>query len=245
MVFLREILSKLMFCAIALVINHANAGNVYVLGDLTPIFDLTGRVLNHRVHSGNVQLFKNLRHESRDGASSVFILNRSVSHLVVGELDYFFTGVNDIVRIEEKLDGPVALEGVGLLVIITPSNTINESEVAAIKRHIKNSGDLLLIGDLAVEDQVNEYLNELLVELGSSVRIDLTKGTLEPFSFWFSDNSLVADVDSIKLGASRVVNGGNPLAFVLLNDKKESILSYEVLYQNENINAETSSNSLQ
>ena len=231
MVLLRVILTKLMFCSLALITMHANAGNVYILGDLTPIFDLTGRVLNHRIHSGNVQLFKNLRIETQDGASSVFILDRSSNFLVAGELYHFYTSINDIVRIEATLDG-IALEGVGLLVIISPDDVINEHETAAIKRHLKNSGDLLLIGDLAAPDHTNENINELLVELGSSMRIDLTKGTTEPTSFWFADNSILVDVHSIKLGAARVVNGGKPLAFVLHDDKNESILSYEVLYQN-------------
>ena len=223
------------FIVVALLPVHANAGNIYVLGDITTIFDTNGRVNNHIVHPGNIQLFKNLRSESRDGASSILMLS-SGHDLAEEELDYFYTGINDIVRIESRLT-ELTLSGVGLVVIMGPTRAIDRDEISAIAAHLNSSGDLLLMGDLAINEGVNMNINEVLLGLGSSMSIDLSEGTVQPFASKLSENPLVEGIESIKLSAARIVNGGTPLAFILRQDKHESILSYEVYNEGGVLNA--------
>lgn len=208
----------------------ANAGSVYVFGDLTPIFDLSGQFLSTGIQPGTRQLFKNLRKSSKDrGWSSILILDRSTNDHAVAYLDQFYSSNNDLVQVEKTLTEQI-LNDVGLLVIITPLQQMMDGEIAAIKAHLENNRDMLLIGEAARSTPVsaNQNINHLLEKLGSSMRVDLEKKASSDLVTNFAASSLTKDIDSIKLGVCHVISGGKPLAF---DGNHEPVLAYENLYE--------------
>jgi hypothetical protein len=217
------------------------SAKVFLLGDFTPIFDLTSQQPNHTVYDpqpGNQQLF--LRFAQGDKASRVImrfgtrfgtVFNESAR----SELRHFYD-LNGVVTDEIESVSSDELTYADLLIVGNPDWVWTEEEVAVLSEFIGHGGNLLIVVEpLVCADACRDSTTAVLKGLGSSLRIG--PGPISPHGQWalLAAQPFMEGIGPVTYGLTGSVEGGTPLMYegtglsmLSVDDPQRSIAQIEV-----------------
>lgn len=213
------ILVALAFSSTVLLSSTLFAGSFVLSGDKTPAFSL-GTWSPGPAIAGNQQFFTNVLGAGAD----VAIFPTTLNNFDEGILSRFY---NDLPGVSSSLIiGSIEaknLAGVDLLLLPSPDRSFSTSEIAAIGAFLGDDGVVFAMGDSATSTnsrEGNPRINDLLVALGSSMRINtdnLDPGAQFAVGDEILDHPLTTSVSSFRYGATASITGGTPL-FLAAND---------------------------
>lgn len=184
---------------------QANAGTIIVSGDSNISDNLAGK-------PGNAQFFANVL----GVGTSVFVLDTTPSLCCLGPLDDTInTFYNTLPGVTStKTASPITaanLAGVNLVVALSPNLGFTASETAALSGYLASGGTLFLMGDNDSFPAENANVNNLLIGLGSGLRI--VEDTIDAgfHNAIVLANPLTAGVGALEYAATSRVTGGTAL----------------------------------
>lgn len=213
---------KIFLCAIlslalglGFAIHSANA-LILVSGDVNIVDPLTG-AQSAPIDPGNQEFFTNIL----QGGSSVAVLEVTGDFAYYPDLvvDTFYdslSGVSSTVISGEITDALLA--GVDLFVAPAPIDAFLASEIAALSNFLDSGGTIFLLGDHAGDNNANQFINDALAALGSSMTIT-ADSAFDPY-VWstatgpqITVDPLTADVATFTYAWSSQVAGGTVLFY--------------------------------
>ena len=195
-------------------LQPAHAGLIIVSGD-TNIVDPLAGTQGAVIDPGNQQFFTNVL---QDG-STVAVLETTGAptwnpHLIVNTFYNNLPGVTSAVISGFISDADLA--GVDLFVSPLPTDSFTVDEVASLDNLLSGGGTVFFLGDHAGSVTTNEIINDLLLDLGSSISI-LSDTTFDS-GVWttatgiqIAANPLTAGVPTFTYNTPSQLNGGTNL----------------------------------
>ena len=197
--------SSLWLGVVCLFALQADAGTIIVSGDSNISDDLAGK-------PGNARFFANIL----GTGTSVFVLDTTPSLCCLGPFDdtinTFYNTLPGVVS--TKSASPITaagLAGVNLVVAVAPNLAFTPSEAVALSGYLSGGGTLFLMGDNESFPGENTNVNNLLISLGSGLRVvdDLLDAGFN--NAIVLPNPLTAGVGTLEYAATSRVTGGTAL----------------------------------
>lgn len=197
--------SSLWLGVVCLFALQANAGTIIVSGDSNISDNLAGK-------PGNARFFANVL----GAGTSVFVLDTTPSLCCLGPFDdtinTFYNTLPGVVS--TKSASPITaagLAGVNLVVALAPNLAFTAPEAAALSGYLSGGGTLFLMGDNDGFPGENANVNNLLISLGSGLRIveDMLDAGFN--NAIVLPNPLTAGVGTLEYAATSRVTGGTAL----------------------------------
>ncbi len=208
----------------------ADAGLIFLSGDVN-----IGNPLNDTYTSpnqGNSNWFKNIL----GSGTTVLIQNQYTGpstsiNLAEEAIGNYYNSLTDVTC--STFDGiitPSELVDVDLFISMIPQDHYSNDEVAALSGFLSADGSLLLMGENFINFyESNFYINTLLVNLGSSLKLDtdsLTGNFQQTTNI--ENNPFNLGVDTITYAYTNTVIGGTPLLRTIDSEGAKTFVAYEV-----------------
>lgn len=175
---------------------------------------------------GNDDFFINIL----QGGSSVAVLEATVSGISADtHIHSFYDGLSGVSS--TLISGDITdavLAGVDLFAAPVPDDAFSTSELLALNNFNSGGGTTFFLGDHSGSDMMNEYINEALAYLGSSMSI-LYDSTFDSEYHEAVGDKIVSDpltvgVTSLRYAAPSQISGGTTLFY---GTNYEPFLAYE------------------
>lgn len=146
------------------------AGTVFLSGDTNVVNPLVGS-FGVAVDPGNQQFFTNIL---QGGTNVVVQSSFDVGSVADAEFDFnsFYNSLSGVTS--TIIDGsitPSVLSGADLLISFLPDDSFTAAEIGSLGDFLNNDGSIFFLGENGAFSQENARINEVLAELGSSLRI--------------------------------------------------------------------------
>lgn len=220
-------MEKLILCVWVSIFTATHSGlarsDVYLLGDVTPVFSVSELDPVIVVKEGNQELFVKLLGPCyQPQACQVFLYPSANDARALSELEEFYTLKSIPVQTSDAVT-EVELSKTSLIVVM-PHAELSEDEIHVLRRLVRAGKHLLVLSEpVGCEDECIDRLNELLGAVGSDMRLNKDK----LYGNWarVSEHGKLNGIPTVSYGATSSITGGIPL--LLDASGENTILAFE------------------